>query len=104
MSLVLATLRNAYIDGLTAFRYTGDPLNDMVSTALPPGWTLLCALLPEAPMMTARTVQRLLGISFPRAGGRSTNWQKRTSCCARASIEVRRGEQAGPVGTRLTDR
>lgn len=118
VSLVLATLRDSYIDGLSAFRYLGDPLSDpavngvatwlenFVRAAeiaveqaerlvgeideLRAEWSRRLAdwrsehgmrpepragsatsrilgMLSEAPMLTARTVQRLLKVSFPRA-------------------------------------
>ena len=118
VSLVLATLRDSYVGGLSAFRYVGAPLSDPaingVATWLErfvhaadiaveqatrlagevdllreewrrrlAGWrterrlrpepragsatSRILALLPEAPMLTARTVQRLLDVSFPRA-------------------------------------
>lgn len=118
VSLVLATLRDRYIDGLAAFRYIGDPLSDpavsgvamwvetFVEAAeiaveqaerlageielLREDWSSRLAawrtehgkrpepragsatsrilgMLSEAPMLTARTVQRLIDVSFPRA-------------------------------------
>ncbi|OBH17950.1 Fic family protein [Mycolicibacter sinensis] len=118
VSLVLATLRDRYIDGLAAFRYIGDPLSDLAVTGVASwlgifaeaaevaveqaerlageievlraewgqrlaGWrtdhgkrpepradsatSRLLGMLSEAPMLTARTVQRLLDVSFPRA-------------------------------------
>jgi Fic family protein len=118
VSLVLATLRGSYIEGLTAFRYIGEPLSDPAVdgvsrwlensvqaakiaveqaerlageiTMLREEWNCRLAgwraqhgkrpepradsatsrilrMLSEAPMLTARTVQRLLDVSFPRA-------------------------------------
>ncbi|WP_409429059.1 Fic family protein [Mycobacterium sp. SMC-11] len=118
VSLVLATLRDRYIDGLAAFRYIGDPLSDLAVNGVAAwlrtfadaaeiaveqaerlageievlrvewnqrlaGWrtdhgkrpepradsatSRLLGMLSEAPMLTARTVQRLLEVSFPRA-------------------------------------
>lgn len=118
VSLVLATLRDSYVGGLTAFRYIGEPLGDpavngvatwlerFVDAAkiaveqaerlarevdlLRDEWRQRLAdwrtqhgkrpepragsaisrvleLLSEAPMLTARTVERLLDVSFPRA-------------------------------------
>ncbi|OHV05118.1 Fic family protein [Mycobacterium talmoniae] len=118
VSLVLATLRDSYIGGLTAFRYIGGPLSDPAVSGvatwlsrfvhaariaveqaerlagevdlLREEWNRrladwraeqrmrpeprsgsatarLLGMLPEAPMLTARTVQRLLDVSFPRA-------------------------------------
>ena len=118
VSLVLATLRDAYIGGLTRYRY-GEPatsqnaiagIREWIATfaraarlaaqestelarqvqALERDWrqrvasyrsahgvretpradsatARLLTLLPEAPVVTARTLQRILGISFPAA-------------------------------------
>lgn len=118
MSLVLATLREQYVDGLTAYRHLGDP-SDAASIAgvrrwvsvfteaaavaaeqsdalmariaeLRTAWTArvaahraslgvrdtpradsatarLLRMLPEAPVATAGTLRRILGVSFPVA-------------------------------------
>lgn len=118
ISLVLSTLSDRYVDGLTAYRYIGAPLSgdatggittwletfiDAASIAaehasrlatdlegLHAEWSIrlrahrsaqglreepragsatskILHYLPEAPVMTAKTVQRILGISFPPA-------------------------------------
>lgn len=118
VSLVLATLRDSYIGGLSAFRYLGDPssvaavhgvatwLENFVRATeiaveqaerlageiavLREEWShrladwrteqglrpepragsatsRILGMLSETPMLTARTVQRLLDVSFPRA-------------------------------------
>ncbi|SON61471.1 Adenosine monophosphate-protein transferase SoFic [Mycobacterium simulans] len=118
VSLVLATLRDSYVEGLTAFRYVGDPLSDSAVNgaatwlgtfvraaeiaveqaerlageidALREEWrgrladwrigngmrpepragsatSRILGMLSETPMLTTRTVQRLLDVSFPRA-------------------------------------
>lgn len=118
VSLVLATLRDRYVDGLTAFRHGADPAapggvagtRDWLAVfleatevaagesarlvghiaALKERWTervavhraesgvrakpradsataRLLALLPEAPVLTAATVRRILGVSPPSA-------------------------------------
>ncbi|CAO5157461.1 cell filamentation protein, protein adenylyltransferase [Frankia sp. AiPs1] len=118
VSLVLLTRSDAYVAGLTAFRYDGPPDSDAAQagvgawltgflravdlaagqarafsddiSVLEQRWAQrlishrqasgrmpqaragstvlrLLDLLPEAPVMTARTVERLLGISFPAA-------------------------------------
>jgi Fic family protein len=118
ISVVLLTRSRAYVDGLTAYRYTGAPdgaaaaagirvwldtFLDAVSISVDQASAFaadVCALhaeweerlathrgesgrrtrpransatarlletLTEAPMLTARTVQRLLGVSFPSA-------------------------------------
>jgi Fic family protein len=118
ISLVLSTLRDRYVDGLTAYRHEG-PVSSAVAvdgteawlrvftaaaavaveqadrlvgevTALRGEWAerlaghrasaglrevpragsasaRLLTALPEAPVVTARTVQRVLGVSFPAA-------------------------------------
>ena len=118
ISLVLATLRNEYVDGLTSFRHTSPPGSDDASVStnawleafvhaaaiavdqsenlvrkiaeLRSDWTArlaahrtaaslrptpradsavarLLAQLPEAPVMTATTLARILNVSFPAA-------------------------------------
>lgn len=118
VSLVLATLSDRYVNGLTAYRYAGEPLSDparegtaiwlttfieAAATAadqaehiaaqidtLRQDWVerlgkwragnglraepragsasaRIVGMLPEVPVMTARTVQRILGVSFPSA-------------------------------------
>jgi Fic family protein len=118
ISLVLATLKDAYVDGLTAYRYDGAAhgsaardgisrwLDGFMDTTLVSvdqaaqlvqeiaelrvDWTgrvahyrtehgrrqtpransataRILAMLPEAPVMTARTVERVLGVTFPAA-------------------------------------
>ncbi|RZK95828.1 MAG: Fic family protein [Rhodococcus sp. (in: high G+C Gram-positive bacteria)] len=118
VSLVLATLTNRYVAGLSAYRYVGDPLapnavdgisswlSTFVESAaiaaenasrladdigdLQRAWThqlgthratqglreepragsataRILQMLPEAPIMTTRTVQRILNVSFPPA-------------------------------------
>lgn len=118
VSLVLATLSDRYIEGLTAYRYVGEPHSPVAQSGtatwlavfleaahiavdqaqrlvedldelrdqwasdvaawrsaqgLRPeprarsGSARILELLPEVPVMTSRTVQRILGLSFPAA-------------------------------------
>ncbi|CAM4069233.1 Fic family protein [Nocardia ninae] len=118
VSLVLATLSDRYVNGLTAYRYAGEPLSEPARRgtalwlttfieaaataadqaerisvqidALRHDWAerlgnwragnglraepragsasaRIVGMLPEVPVLTARTVQRILNVSFPSA-------------------------------------
>lgn len=120
LSLVLSTLRDRYVDGLSAYRYVGDPTAEEATSGVArwldifveaaavaaeqagrladeiaetqADWSArlgahrgrsglrnepragsaaarILTMLPEAPIMTTRTVQRMLGVSFPAARG-----------------------------------
>jgi Fic family protein len=147
ISLVLATLRDRYIEGLTSYRYEGHPSDPLATeaverwldvfveaagtaadqaqqfatevAALSQTWTTrladsrvrrglraaprreaastrLLRMLVEAPILTARTVQRLLGVSFPvaRAGLEEL---------AEAGILTRRSIDRGATGYAATE-
>lgn len=147
ISLVLATLRDRYIEGLTSYRYEGHPSDPLATeaverwldvfveaagtaadqaqqfatevAALSRTWTTrladsrvrrglraaprreaastrLLRMLVEAPILTARTVQRLLGVSFPvaRAGLEEL---------AEAGILTRRSIDRGATGYAATE-
>ncbi len=147
VSLVLATLRGRYVDGLTAYRYTAPPNSAEAATAiaswldvflhattvaaeqarlfatqiadLQGAWETKLAehraargrretpradsatsrilrTLPEVPILTTRTAQRRLGVSFPAARAALEE-------LADAGILARRSVERGTTGYTATD-
>lgn len=147
VSLVLATLRRGYVDGLTAYRYSASPHSSEAASAvtawldvfldaatvaaeqartfagqvaeLQTEWETkladhrtalglretprtdsatyrLLRTLPEVPILTARTAQRRLGVSFPPARAALEE-------LADAGILARRSVERGTTGYTATD-
>jgi Fic family protein len=147
VSLVLATLRGRYVDGLTAYRYTAPPDSSEAATAvaawldvflhattvaaeqarlfagqvadLQAEWEAKLAehraargrretpradsatsrilrTLPEVPILTTRTAQRRLGVSFPAARAALEE-------LADAGVLARRSVERGTRGYTATD-
>ncbi|MCZ2839941.1 Fic family protein [Modestobacter sp. VKM Ac-2985] len=147
VSLVLATLRRGYVDGLTAYRYSTSPDSPEAASAvaawldvfldattvaaeqartfagqvaeLQAEWEMkladhrtahglretprtdsatykLLRTLPEVPILTARTAQRRLGVSFPPARAALEE-------LADAGILARRSVERGTTGYTATD-
>lgn len=147
VSLVLSTLRDRYVDGLTAYRYAGPPAGAEASTAvgawldiflhattvaaeqahlfagqvaaLQDEWeaklaehrsaqgrretpradsatSKILGTLPEVPILTSRTAQRRLGVSFPAARAALEE-------LADAGILARRSVERGTTGYTATD-
>jgi Fic family protein len=147
VSLVLATLRDRYVQGLTSYRYVGPPESDQAAdgvaawldlflhattvaaeqaslfgtqiSELQTDWEARLAehraargrretpradsatsrilrTLPEVPIMTTRTAQRRLGVSFPAARAALEE-------LADAGILTRRSVERGTTGYTATD-